>query len=148
MPNLANTLKQEIARIARKELRGELAGLRKAVTAHRTDLARMKRENVVLEQEVRRLRREVSRLSSAPAEPVDEPESRFRYSAERLSAARAKLDLSAADFGLLVGASGLSVYKWERGTKPRARFMPALAAALRMGKREASAQLFKLKQTD
>lgn len=148
MPNLANTLKQEIARIARKELRGELAGLRKAVTAHRTDLARMKRENVALEQEVRRLRREISRLLPSPTEPASEPDSRFRYSAERLSAARAKLDLSAADFGLLVGASGLSIYKWERGTKPRAKFMPALAAAMRMGKREASAQLLKLKQSD
>lgn len=148
MPNLANTLKQEIARIARKELRGELAGLRKAVTAHRTDLARMKRENAALEQELRRLRRDFSRLSPAPTEPMGEPEARFRYSAERLCAARAKLELSAADFGLLVGASGLSVYKWERGTKPRAKFMPALAAALRMGKREASVQLLKLKQSD
>jgi hypothetical protein len=148
MPNLANTLKQEIARIARKELRGELASLRKAVTAHRTDLARMKRENVALEQEVRQLRRDVSRLSPAPTAPAGEPESRFRYSAERQSAARAKLELSAADFGMLVGASGLSVYKWERGTKPRAKFMPALAAALRMGKREASAKLLKLKQID
>lgn len=148
MPNLANTLKQEIARIARKELRGELAGLRKAVAAHRSDLARMKRENVTLEQELRRLRRDISRISPAPTEPAGEPEPRFRYSAERLSAARAKLELSAADFGLLVGASGLSVYKWERGTKPRAKFLPALAAALRMGKREASAQLLKLKQSD
>jgi len=148
MPNLANTLKQEIARIARKELRGELAGLRKAVAAHRSDLARMKRENVALEQEFRRLRRDISRISPAPTEPAGEPEPRFRYSAERLSAARAKLELSAADFGLLVGASGLSVYKWERGTKPRAKFLPALAAALRMGKREASAQLLKLKQSD
>ncbi|MBL8277822.1 MAG: hypothetical protein JNL93_14060 [Pelomonas sp.] len=147
MPNLANTLKQEIARIARKELRGELAGLRKAVTAHRTDLARMKRENVALEQEVRRLRREVSRLQPSPTEPASQPDSRFRYSAERLSATRAKLDLSAADFGLLVGASGLSIYKWERGTKPREKFMPALAAAMRMGKKEASAQLLKLKQS-
>lgn len=147
MPNLANTLKQEIARIARKELSGELASLRKAVTARRTDLARMKRENVALEQEVRHLRRDVS-LAFAGA---DRARRRARVpvplSAERLSAARAKLELSAADFGRLVGASGLSVYKWERGTKPRAKFMPALAAALRMGKREASAQLLKLTQS-
>lgn len=108
----------------------------------------MKRENFALEQEVRRLRREVTRLLPSPTESSSEPDSGFRYSAERLSAARAKLDLSAADFGLLVGASGLSIYKWERGTKPRAKFMPALAAALRMGKREASAQLLKLKQSD
>ena len=97
MPNLANTLKQEIARIARKEMRGELAGLRKAVTAHRTDLARVKRENVALEQEVRRLRRDVSRLVPGQAQRTEEPDSRFRYSAERLAGARAKLGLSAAD---------------------------------------------------
>lgn len=146
MTNLATTLKQEITRIARKELRGELGSLRKAVTSHRTDLARMKRANQALEQEVRRLRREVSRLAPAPASDEEAPPAAFRHSAERLAAARAKLGLSAADFGQLVGASGLSVYKWERGAQPRERFMPALAKAVKMGKREASARLLELKQ--
>jgi len=147
MPNLATTLKQEIARITRKELRSELAGLRKAVTSHRTDLARVKRDNASLEQEVRRLRREMDRLSAATSPAADEPAAAFRYSAERLTAARSKLGLSAADFGLLVGASGLSIYKWERGTRPQEKFMPALAKAVTTGKREALARLETLKQS-
>lgn len=146
MPNLATALKQEIVRIARKEMRGELASLRKAVTSHRTDLARVKRENASLEQEVRRLRREVNRLTSAAAPAAEESSpTGFRYSAERLTAARSKLGLSAPDFGLLVGASGLSIYKWERGTKPRQKFMPAIAKAIAMGKREATKRLEELK---
>ena len=148
MPNLVTALKQEIVRIARKEVRGELASLRKAVTSHRTDLARVKRENASLEQEVRRLRREVDRLSAASAPAAEKPAAAVRYSAERLTAARSKLGLSAADFGLLVGASSLSIYKWERGTRPRNQFMPALAKAVTMGKREALAQLEALKQPD
>jgi len=148
MPNLANTLKQEITRIARKELRTELSSLRKTVTSHRTDLARLKRDSASLEQEVRRLRRELDKLS--PASGPDEAEgtavaSSFRYSAERLAAARAKLGLSAADFGLLAGASTLSIYKWERGTRPQKKFMPALAKAMTIGKREALARLEALK---
>ncbi len=43
MPNLAQTLKQEISRIARKEVREDLAALRKSVTAHRSEIALLKR---------------------------------------------------------------------------------------------------------
>ncbi|PZP28883.1 MAG: hypothetical protein DI603_18135 [Roseateles depolymerans] len=145
MANLATALKSEIARIARKELRDEFASLRKTVTGHRTDIAKLKRELTAANQELRRLRREVAR--NAPAvEAAGEPDaSKFRYSAERLAASRAKLGLSAEDYGLLVGSSGLSVYKWERGVKPRQRFMPALAAAFKMGKREAAARLQAIK---
>lgn len=141
MPNLATALKQEIARIARKEMRSELDSLRKAVSTQRTDLARIKRECAGLGQEVRRLQRELGRFTPTPTAAAEEPTATFRYSAERLASARAKLGLSAADFGRLVGASALSIYKWERGTKPREKFMPALARAVTMGKREASAQL-------
>lgn len=141
MPNLATVLKQEIARIARKEMRSEIDSLRKAASAHRSDLARVKRECATLTQEVRRLQRELGRLAPAPSPATEEPTATFRYSAERLASARAKLGLSAADFGRLVGASALSIYKWERGTKPREKFMPALGRAVTMGKREASAQL-------
>ena len=55
---------------------------------------------------------------------------------------RKGLGLSAAEVGKLLGASALSVYKWESGkAKPRRSFLPAIAALRRMGKREAAAKL-------
>ncbi len=57
-------------------------------------------------------------------------------------ALRQKLGLSAKDMGTLLGASGLSVYKWESGkVKPRAKQLPAIAALRGIGKKEALARL-------
>jgi len=43
MPNIATLLKTEISRVARKELRGESQALKKAVSAHRSEIAALKR---------------------------------------------------------------------------------------------------------
>jgi hypothetical protein len=45
MPNLATLLKNEISRVARKEQRGESLALKKSVSAHRADIAALKRRS-------------------------------------------------------------------------------------------------------
>ncbi|MCW5659093.1 MAG: hypothetical protein KIT60_15435 [Burkholderiaceae bacterium] len=146
MPNIASVLKTEIARVARKEVRGETVPLKKAVSAYRSEIARLKRRAQALEQQLRRLSK-----SSARAAPVsnghdqadDQP---FRFSAKGLASHRKRLGLSAHDCGLLLGASGQSVYKWEEGdVRPRAKHMPAIAALRNMGKKEAAARLAELR---
>lgn len=42
MPNIAVALRQEIARLARKELRAEADSLRKGISQHRSALASLK----------------------------------------------------------------------------------------------------------
>lgn len=60
---------------------------------------------------------------------------------------RKRLGLSAADFGLLVGATGQSVYSWEQGkSKPRAKALAAIAALRGVGKREVAKRLQALKR--
>jgi transcriptional regulator with XRE-family HTH domain len=59
---------------------------------------------------------------------------------------RKRLGLSAADFGLLVGASGQSVYAWEQGkARPRGKNLAAIAALRGVGKREVVERLAALK---
>jgi len=59
---------------------------------------------------------------------------------------RKRLGLSAADFALLVGATGQSVYAWEAGkAKPRGEMLKAIAALRHVGKREVAARLAELK---
>ena len=59
---------------------------------------------------------------------------------------RKRLGLSAADFGLLVGASGQSVYAWEQGkARPRGKNLAAIAALRGVGKREVVERLATLK---
>ncbi len=143
MPNIASILKAEIARVARKEVRGEIQHLKKAAASYRTEIARLKRRAQALERQVKRLGQ--SRGRGAP-ETADENESpQLRFSAKGLASQRRRLGLSAEACGALIGATGQSVYKWESGKiRPRARHLPAIAALRKMGRREAAARLAEL----
>jgi len=141
MANLASMLKSEIARVARRELRAELQGLKKASATYRGEIARLKRRIGALEQQVKRLAAKPGREGPAP-EADDEANQKLRFSAKGLASQRKRLGLSAEAFGALIGASGQSVYKWESGKiRPRARHLPLIAELRGMGKREAAARL-------
>ena len=146
MPNIATVLKDEIARIARKQIRGEIDSLKKASTTYRTEIAALKRRAAALEQELKRLHKGTPK---APAEAPEEASSRkLRFSAKGLAAQRQRLGLSAEDLGRLIGASGQSVYNWEAGTtRPRDSHLAAIAALKTLGKKAAAAQLDALKAT-
>ena len=142
MPNIASILKAEIARVARKEVRGELQSLKKAAASYRSEIAQLKRRALALEQQVKRLGKGRSR--AAPEAQADEGP-HLRFSAKGLASQRRRLGLSAEACGALVGATGQSVYNWESGKiRPRARHLPAIAALRKMGRREAAARLAEL----
>ena len=143
MPNIASILKAEIARVARKEVRAEVTGLRKAVTAYRSEIAQLKRRAATLEQAIKQLARARARgMPAAAADTDDTGAPGRRFSAKGLASHRRRLGLSAHDFGLLVGASGQSVYKWESGeARPRSKHLAAIATVRTLGKRGAARQL-------
>ncbi len=137
MPNLATTLKSEIARVARKELRVEILALKRAVLAQRKEIAALKRRTLSLEQTLRRANRGQPKTFSVPSNEAV-PEGR-RFSAKGLRSQRSRLGISAAECGVLVGASGQSVYNWEQGkARPHARHMEAIAALRTLGKKRAA----------
>jgi DNA-binding transcriptional regulator YiaG len=143
MPNLAAFLKSEIARIARKETKGELQALRKSVTQYRSDIAALKRRAGSLEQQLKRLSKASSK--STPANEGESPNGRLRFSAKGFASQRQRLGLSAEECGALIGASALSVYNWEKGkVRPRDAHLPAIATLRKMGKKEAAARLAEL----
>ncbi len=142
MANLASMLKSEIARVARRELRAELQGLKKASASYRGEIARLKRRIGALEQQVKRLASRPGREAPPVAGADAEADQKLRFSAKGLASQRKRLGLSAEAFGALIGASGQSVYKWESGKiRPRARHLPRIAELRGMGKREAAARL-------
>lgn len=137
MPNLGTVLKAEISRLARREIRAEVETLRKASGTYRREIAELKRQVAQLE---RRLKL-ASKVSVATTKSEDEP-SRVRFSAKGLQSLRARLGLSAADFGRLAGVSGQSIYHWEQGKSvPRTAQTPKLANLRGLGKKEARARL-------
>jgi len=147
MVNIASVLKSEIARVARKEVRAEIESLKKASSQHRSMIAQLRRELADLQRQLKRVGRQsaiASRATSAAAAADDgfmggAPR---RFSATRLAAHRAKLGLSAADYGKLVGMSGATIYLWEQGKlRPKAHQLQRLAAVRTLGKRAVRQQL-------
>jgi DNA-binding transcriptional regulator YiaG len=146
MPNIASILKNEISRVARKEVRAETQSLKKAVGMYRAEIAALKRRSQALEQELRRLSK--ASPKAAPQLAADEESSQtLRFSAKGLASQRRRLGLSAEDCGFLLGASGQSVYNWEAGNaRPRASHLPAIAALRSLGKKQAAAHLASLRE--
>lgn len=145
MPNIASLLKQEIARVARKQVRGETETLKKASSHHRSEIAQLKRRIDALESQLRRVAKGTAqRGAAAAAEPL-EGGPQIRYSAKSLRSQRKRLGLSAASLAKLLGVSALSVYKWESGTtRPRAKQIEAIATLRGMGRRDAQKRLEEL----
>lgn len=140
MPNFSSIIKSEITRLSRKEIKAAVEPIRKANAAHRREIAELKRQ-------IASLQRGLSASLKKPRGGSESEESgrNTRFVPKGLKSLRARLGLSAPDFGLLVGASGQSVYNWEAGKSvPRAAQQAALAAARGLGKREAAKRLEKL----
>ncbi|MEJ8857438.1 helix-turn-helix domain-containing protein [Variovorax robiniae] len=130
MANIAALLKSEIARVARKEVRAEIESLKKASAQQRGAIAQLKREVAHLQKDLRLTRtRAGAAVALSPAAPAAHQPSKRRFSAARLAAHRAKLGLSAAAYGQLVGMSGATIYNWEQGkSRPDGQQLSRLAA--------------------
>lgn len=144
MPNIAVALKQEITRLARKEIKREARMLRKASAHYRRLIAELRRETRRLRSDVLRFALKASR--ETPPRAIGAVSKPVRFSAKSVIAQRKRLGLSAADYGKLVGVTGHTIYKWEHGTsRPRRAQISALGSLRTLGKREAVARLEQIK---
>ena len=140
MPNFAAALREEVIRLARKELRTETAGLKKAVGRYRSEIASLKKRLSAVEQQLSRRRRENSQ--AAVAHDADKPASRIRFSAKGFRSMRERLALSAPEIAGLLQVSVQTVYNWEAGTsRPREPQLSAIGVLRKTGKREMAARL-------
>jgi DNA-binding transcriptional regulator YiaG len=138
MSNVATVLKDEISRIARKEIKRETSALKKSSTIHRSEIAALKRRVHELERQLRRAgRRGESAVPAAANEDSVLPGTRF--SARSMASQRRRLGLSAAECGQLIGASAQSIYNWEEGkARPRSQHLAAIYALRNLGRRQAN----------
>ena len=143
MPNIGSVLKEEIVRLSRKEARSQIDPSKKAAIRHRREIAELKRQVAQLERQVALLlRKTLGASAGVPAATTGRP---ARFSAKGLRVQRERLELSADDFGKLVGVSGQSIYNWEHEkARPRVQQLSKVAALRAIGKREAKARLEQL----
>ncbi len=151
MTTFADSLKREIARVARKELREEIGAVRKASLVQRSEIAALKKQVKAMQSELNRLgkmRTEPARAAPTTASAASvaatrgKPGRKVVFTAERLKTQRARLGLTQEQMARLLGVSSLSIWKWESGgAVPRASRVPKILELLALGKREALARV-------
>ena len=143
MPNLAVLLKDEIGRLARKEVRAscgplqdQMRDLKNTVRQHRASISRLEKE--------------ISQLKAVSAKPSEkilsapdvDNSTHIRLSAGSIKKHRKRLKLSQTELGKLLNVSTNTIVRWEAGTsKPREAYRPGIAQLRTMGIREVKKML-------
>ena len=145
MADLATALKDEIRRLARKEIKAETGTTKQAVAQYRREIAELKRQ-------VKKQEKKIAFLEDRERKRLEQPETDVeavegaRFSPRSVKSQRERLGFSAADYAKLVGVSSLTIYNWENGkSRPRKEQLAALVAVRGIGKREALRRLELLK---
>ena len=144
MPNFALLLKEEIRRLARKEIKSSTDPLKKEIVRLRKTVREL-RERI---QSAERSGSGAPRRKQAVASDTSESDKRWvrksRMTAQTIRELRERLRLSQAGLAKLLGVSMLAVYQWEHseGTlNLRSKRREALLSVRGMGLREAQRKL-------
>jgi len=141
MTTLAIALKDEIRRLARKEIKAQTGKTARAVARYRRQIAALKRQIREQERRLASLQKQEQKRADSPHKSIT-PNGSMRFSARSVRAQRQRVALSAADYAQLVGVSPLTIYNWEHGkSRPRNGQFESLVALRGIGKREARAKL-------
>jgi hypothetical protein len=91
MPNIGALLKQEIARLSRREIRAEVQATKKASAQYRRHIAALRRQVATLERQMGLLQRR--KLDGSTAAAAQSSEQKVRFVAKGLKSQRARLGL-------------------------------------------------------
>ena len=163
MATLVNVLKEEIVRLARKEIRKHAAEAAKLTTQVERDVTALKRQVQDLQRKLSApqaqdgpkqttskktgskktaAKSRTGKAAGAASTPAAQQSARTPFSSASLKASRERVGLSADNYGKLIGVSGLSIYNWESGkARPRESNIAALMTIKGIGKREAAKRL-------
>ncbi len=117
MPNIAKILKDEIQRLAKKEVSQAITPLKKQNTQLRKEISQHKRRLAALEKENKNLSGKLT--ASAKIQPQISPDTEqpsLRLTAKILKTQRSRLGITQEEFAKIIGASVQAVRLWE--TKP------------------------------
>lgn len=140
MPNTGALLKAEIARLSKREIRKEVAGVKRASATYRREIAALKREVIALQRKSAVLERRTSQVAEDKARAL--PDRPIRFVAKGLRSLRNRLGMSAGQLAIVLGVSAQSVYNWEtKKATPRKEQLVAISALRGIGRREAQSRL-------
>ena len=141
MPNIATLLKEEISKIARKEVQDQVRELKQTVREQRDAIAR-------LEKQIGSAKAATKSAAAKPAAKVRKPagdgdrRKQRRIAPNTIKKHRKRLKLSQADLGEILNVSTNTVLRWEAGTsKPRRKHLPGLDQLRTISMRELKKKL-------
>jgi len=132
---LESTIKSEIQRLAKRQIRSSFLPLRREVRGLRFKLSTLSRGVTSLNRMARELRSEEKAKPKLEATPEEVKASRLTPT--RIRGLRRKLGISMRELGILTGVGLSTVLSWEKGKfKPRGEKKAALVALRKLKKRE------------
>jgi transcriptional regulator with XRE-family HTH domain len=130
---LESTFKNQIRRLAKREVRAVSVPLKREVRALRIALSNLSKTVSAL----RRLAKETAKETKPKLQAFPEEVKASRLTAGRIKNLRIRLGISQRELGILTGSSLGAVALWERGKfRPQAEKKAALVGLKRLGKRE------------
>ena len=136
MPNVAQVLREEITRLARKEVRASCDPLRKQVRSLRQTVKNQQEIITRLDKALAKMAN-LSTGTSASLYAPEESETRARVTPASIKRHRGRLRLSQAELGALLDVSTNTIVRWEAGTsRPRIQHRAALIRLRDLGVRE------------
>ena len=145
MPDIASVLKQEIKRLARKEVAVIVQPQSKQIQSLKASMRNLRDQVAALEKAISRRSRETHSTSSQ-SQTEAASDRAIRINPKSLKSHRRRLNLSQVQIAKLLGVSAVSVTFWESGrTSPREKNRQAIAALRQMGAKEAKELLELLK---
>jgi DNA-binding transcriptional regulator YiaG len=144
MPNLAQSLKAEIARVSRREIKLSITLVHRSNVALKKTIAELKKRIAALESGTIRHSGPRKNLALELSGVSPESAGTLRITARSIRALREKLGLSQDDFAKLLGISSQNVFVMEHKQgrlKVRKATLANILAVKGIGKREAKARL-------
>ena len=139
MNTFSNAFRAEVVRMARKELKPELQGMRKVITSHRSEIAALKREVKSLTSQLKVTQRKTKVVSDAA--PADQPKvskraarEEFVFAPGMLTQMRTALGATQNEMAALLAVTPLSYSRWEKGlAQPRTKQLAKIEEVARLG---------------
>ena len=114
MPNIAEILREEIQRLARREVKAAIASLKKDNVTLKRAAADHKRRIVQLERDNRYLLAQAKKMQETAEKPSGDEVEKARITAKMIKGIRDRLGLSQADLANILKTAKNTVYLWER----------------------------------
>lgn len=138
MPNIAQLLKDEIGRLARKEIRIAAEPLQEQLVELRKTVREQRKSIAALHQRIAQLQAlAVSPTDKILETPDIENSRKIRLSPDSIKKHRKRLGLSQGQLGQLLNVSTNTIVRWEQGkSEPREAYRTGIAQLRTMGVRQ------------